>query len=115
MFTLRTTTLVRAAAVAALLGFASLGTASIAAAERLSADDQEFIASLNAADIAFDKPAAAINVAHAVCADFADGASYGDLVDVTLSSTDLSGDQAEILVGESAWFYCPEFLAEIGS
>jgi Protein of unknown function (DUF732) len=106
----RTATLIRAAAVAAMLTAAALGTPGLASAERsLTVNDQAFLDGLQAADIGFDSPAAAIEVAHMICEDMADGASYGDLLDEIVAATDLSFEQADTLADDSIWYYCPEF------
>jgi len=110
----RAVSLIRTAAVAAVLAIASVGTAGLAGAETpLTADDVDFLNGLRAAAIGFDDPARMIDVALTVCENMYDGAKYGDLVNEAMSSVSgMRRNQAEVLITDSIWFYCPEFIAE---
>jgi Protein of unknown function (DUF732) len=114
MFTSPIASLIRATAIAAVIGAASLGTAGLAHAERpMSSTDKEFLQSMADADIAFENQSAAIELAGTVCDAFADGYSYEELFVTAVEETDLTTDQADILISESVWYYCPELIPEI--
>ena len=114
MFTRPISSLLSAIAVAGALTAAALGTAGLADAERpTSSVDTAFLNDLTKADIAFDDPSAAVELAGSVCEAFADGNTYNELFNVTMSETDLTEDQANTLLFDSVWYYCPEFIPDI--
>jgi hypothetical protein len=96
-----------ATAIAAVgLGLAGIATAGTASA--LTSVDDEFLAAISEAGIAYDSPTAAISNARYVCGALDDGADPLDLGDEILSNTDLDTRQAAVFMVESVFNYCPE-------
>lgn len=106
---------IQAVAVAVSVAAVSLGTAVVSHAEpTLSKSDIAFLDDLREVGITFQDPERMIDVALNMCQNLDDGVAYSDLVSETMSSVSgMRRDQAELLVSDSIWFYCPEFVTEI--
>ena len=105
MFVPRAASLVRAAAVAAVLATASLGTAGIAAAYPR---EDIFLDNLETHGIAAESEKQAVEAAIAACSLMAEGEPYDSLIETGVEVTGMTNEQFRYFVEQSVLFYCPE-------
>jgi hypothetical protein len=103
---------IAAASVIAAAAFALAAVASTATATAGSVED-EFLANIGDAGIAFSSAAGAIEDAHLVCDYLADGRNGTDIGAEIMDNSDLDSDQAASFVVEAAFSYCPAHVDQV--
>ncbi|MGV9948816.1 DUF732 domain-containing protein [Rhodococcus aetherivorans] len=107
MFTTRTHTVARAAAVTAVLATSLVAVAGFASA---APQDASFLSSLDQQGITYDSPEIAINAALHTCSDLDAGATVDQITAEILDQSDLSPQNAEFFIVSAVTHYCPEYL-----
>jgi Protein of unknown function (DUF732) len=105
MFVSGAASLIRAAAVAAVLATASLGTAGIAAAYPRA---EIFLDNLRSHGIPAESEKQAVQTANAACSLLAEGEPYDSLIETGVEATGMTDDQFRYFVEQSVLFYCPQ-------
>ncbi|OBI85182.1 hypothetical protein A9X01_18360 [Mycobacterium asiaticum] len=99
---------VAAPAVAAALTLTGMVTDSSARADGI---DSQFLGALQAHNINFGTPQAAILAAHQVCDELDNGRQKAEVANEVTSSSNLDGYHAGYFVGVSIAAYCPRHHA----
>lgn len=112
MFSNRIATLTATAIAAAALSLAGFAGAATASASSI---DDEFLNNIDDAGIYYDTASDAFDDADLVCAALADGETGTNIGIQITDATDLTAHQAAVLVVESAYAYCPDYLDQVSA
>lgn len=96
--------------LAALIAAAAL-LAAPAPPACADANDDAFLGALQAKDIHYPSPEAAIAAAHEVCNELRRGAAPSEVASDVMSNGRLDGYHAGYFVGASIRAYCPQYIS----
>ena len=99
--------------LAALIAAAALLAAPCAPAPlaRADANDDAFLGALQAKDIHYPSPEAAIAAAHEVCNELRRGVAPSQVASDVMGNSRLDGYHAGYFVGASMRAYCPRYIS----
>uniref|UniRef100_UPI003899C910 DUF732 domain-containing protein n=1 Tax=Mycobacterium sp. HUMS_1102779 TaxID=3383487 RepID=UPI003899C910 len=84
---------------------------TVAPTARADANDDAFLDALQAKNIHYPSPEAALSGAHEVCNELQRGASPSQVASAVMDNSPLDGYHAGYFVGASMRAYCPQYIS----
>ncbi|ABH00750.1 conserved hypothetical protein (plasmid) [Rhodococcus jostii RHA1] len=116
VMSIRITTAARTLTLAAVIGVSALGAVSVANADTassLSGQDAVFVEGMADEGIAFSTDDAGVGLAHHICGEFADGATFEEVAAEGLQHSSLSAYEVGYVIGGSVSVYCPQYTDQL--